>query len=242
MTEPHDPKPAASPGLWDQGPVEQPADLPVEVDGADVVELVPEVEAEEIVEILEVEDPLLSVLEETPPSDAEAVVPLESILAVPPAARPLAPPLPPPPPTTEDVQPGIGAAGEPEPVGPPSSFIAGEHRVVLHTVDGQVLRGTLADSDLRDPELRLRQPDGSGTRVPSESVKAVFFMLPSGERPPLARGVRVRVDFGEGRQVSGLSPDYAPDAHGFFVLPTDARTQTARVWVYRGAARQVTSG
>ncbi len=121
-----------------------------------------------------------------------------------------------------------------------SAFVPGEHRVVLHLMEGQVLRGTLADADLGDPELGLLQPDGSVSRIPAEQLKAVFFMLPLGERPAPASGTRVRVTFGDGRELSGLSPDYAPDAQGFFVLPLDARTHTARVWVYRAAVRQVT--
>jgi hypothetical protein len=52
----------------------------------------------------------------------------------------------------------------------------------------------------------------------------------------------VRVTFADGRQISGLSPDYSPDSLGFFVLPLDTRTNTARVWVYRGSARQITIG
>jgi len=120
--------------------------------------------------------------------------------------------------------------------------VSGEHRVVLHTVEGQVLRGSLANADLRDPELPLLQPNGAVARIPAEHVKAVFFMLPSGERPPAAAGTRVRIVFADGRQVSGLSPDYSADSPGFFVLPLDSRTNTARVWVYRANVGQITIG
>ena len=113
---------------------------------------------------------------------------------------------------------------------------------MLHTVEGQVLRGSLANADLGDPELPLLQPNGAVARIPAEHVKAIFFMLPSGERPAAAAGTRLRIVFGDGRQVSGLSPDYSPDSSGFFVLPLDSRTHTARVWVYRANVRQITIG
>jgi hypothetical protein len=54
---------------------------------------------------------------------------------------------------------------EPEPLpGPeaaPQVWIEGTHRVVLHTVDGQVKRGLLVDAALDAPELALR-PQGPG--------------------------------------------------------------------------------
>ena len=130
----------------------------------------------------------------------------------------------------------------PDPFAPSPSFVSGDHRIVLHTVEGQVLRGSLANADLADLELPLIQPNGAVARIPAEQVKAIFFMLPAGEHPPAAAGTRVRVTFGDGRQISGLSPDYSPDSVGFFVLPLDGRTNTARVWVYRAAVRQIAIG
>jgi hypothetical protein len=109
-------------------------------------------------------------------------------------------------------------------------------------LDGQVLRGSIANADLGDPELPLLQPNGAVARVPASQVTAIFFMLPTGERPLPGAGTRVRVRFADGRQISGLSPDYAPDSTGFFVLPVDTRTNTNRVWVYRAAAREISAG
>jgi hypothetical protein len=138
-------------------------------------------------------------------------------------ARP-APPRPPPPPP------------------PPAErrILAGVHRVVVHTVEGQVKRGSLSDPDLAAGELHLApQPSGTPEPLPAERVRAIFFMLGAGEKPPPPDGVKVRVTFKDGRQVAGFSPDYDPSASGFFMIPADTRTNTARIWVYRGAVRQV---
>jgi hypothetical protein len=138
-------------------------------------------------------------------------------------------------------------APEPVPTAAPApdaapAFVSGEHRVVLHTVEGQVLRGSLADVDLVGAEVPLLQPGGELLHIPASRTKAVFFMLGPGESAPAARGTKVRVTFSDGRQVAGMSPDYAPGAPGFFLVPLDSRTNTGRIWIYRDATRQVSVG
>jgi len=122
----------------------------------------------------------------------------------------------------------------------PTSHVSGTHRVVIHTADGQVKRGTVSDLALDAGEVLLTcQAGGAAESVPVEHVKAIFFMLPAGEPPPQPEGKKVRVTFRDGRQVAGYSVDYAPERIGFFMVPADARTHTARIWVYRTAVRQV---
>ncbi len=131
-------------------------------------------------------------------------------------------------------------AAPPGPKPPPRRIVTGLHRVVVHTVEGQVKRGSLADPDLESRELLLSpQPSGAAEALPADRVRAIFFMLGAGEKPPPPEGMKVRVTFKDGRQVAGFSPDYDPDASGFFMIPADTRTNTARIWVYRSAVRQV---
>ena len=244
---------------WEDGPVDLPVDLPPSIPPPDpafaavVVEVVEE--AEEVIPEVSAED-----VEEVGPADVGPValaavswvdedepggevVSLDALLATPPPANAasLAPPLPPPLPTPPPAA-SPSRAAAPDPFAPSPSFVSGEHRIVLHTVEGQVLRGSIANADLSDLELPLIQPSGAVARIPAEQVKAIFFMLSAGERPPAAAGTRVRITFGDGRKISGLSPDYSPDSVGFFVLPLDGRTNTARVWVYRAAVRQIAIG
>jgi hypothetical protein len=131
------------------------------------------------------------------------------------------------------------ATGEPT-HGP--GFVSGEHRVVVHTIEGQVVRGILADADLEAREIPVVQPTGEVVRLPAAHLKAIFFMLAPGQSSPPAEGTRVRVVFGDGRQVAGLSPDFSPAAVGFFVVPVDVRSNTGRIWVFREAVRQVSVG
>jgi hypothetical protein len=159
-------------------------------------------------------------------------VPLES-LTIDEAPLEVAAPAPVPPPAPAPVAAPAAAAQ-------PQRIVTGLHRVVVHTVEGQVKRGSLADPDLEASELLLSpQPSGATEALPAERVRAIFFMLGAGEKPPAPEGMKVRVTFKDGRQVAGFSPDYDPRANGFFMIPADTRTNTARIWVYRSAVRQV---
>jgi len=121
-----------------------------------------------------------------------------------------------------------------------SRVLPGLHRVVLHTAEGQVMRGLLQDPDLLSASLPFSaQLAAAPERLPAERVRAIFFMLSPGEPAPEPSGVKVRVTFRDGRQVAGFSPDYDPGASGFFMIPADTRTNTARIWVYRASVRQV---
>ncbi len=101
-------------------------------------------------------------------------------------------------------------------------------------------RGVLDDADLAGANLPLAaQPGAEPELVPTEKVKAIFFMLGAGEKAPTPEGKRVRVTFRDGRQVAGFSPDYDESGVGFFMIPADTRTNTGRIWVYRTAVRQV---
>ncbi|MCM2334620.1 MAG: chemotaxis protein CheA, partial [Anaeromyxobacteraceae bacterium] len=129
---------------------------------------------------------------------------------------------------------------EPLPPPAPSVAIEGTHRVVLHTVDGQVKRGLLVDALLDAPALPLQaQGAGAAEEIPTEGIKAIFFMLAPGEKAPAPEGRKVRVTFRDGRQVAGFSPDYHEGLVGFFMIPADTRTNTGRIWVYQSAVKSV---
>jgi hypothetical protein len=118
--------------------------------------------------------------------------------------------------------------------------VGGAQRAVVHLLDGRVLRGTLTDADLEAPELELDTGSpGAVEQVATAAIKAIFFMLAPGEQPPVAEGKRVRVTFRDGRQVAGFSSGYREELAGFFMVPADTRTNTARIWVYQAAVKQV---
>lgn len=120
------------------------------------------------------------------------------------------------------------------------TFVAGEHRVLVQTVEGRVLRGTLTDVDLDAAALPLVSSPGAAPEpIAPSRVKAIFFMLLPGGRPPTPEGHKVRVTFRDGKQMAGFSADDDPGASGFFIVPAESRTGTGRIWVYRRAVQRV---
>jgi hypothetical protein len=199
---------------------------------------------------LELEPPPAEVvLEAIPPEIAAAY---DEAVAPPAAAEPPPepPPAPEPEPAWEPPAPPAFDQADPEPIIEPYEEppvapvrVEGSHRVVVHTIDGQVKRGLLTDASLDAADLALDTQGPAGLDVVATAgIKAIFFMLASGERAPAPEGTKVRVTFRDGRQVAGFSPDYQEGSFGFFMIPADTRTNTGRIWVYQAAVRTVVAG
>jgi len=147
-------------------------------------------------------------------------------------------PEPPPPPPVTDVATGAEVFGGAY-LNP--TFVEGEHRVVLHTLEGQVRRGTVKDLDLLDPVIRLAQPGRPPEAIAAERVKAIFFMQDPGTPAPASTGRRIRVGFSDGRQIVGFSEDVDGAEVGFFLVPADTRTHTARIYVFRAGVQSISA-
>ena len=107
----------------------------------------------------------------------------------------------------------------------------------------QVKRGAIRDVDLLQDTIPLEQQTGfSPERISIQRVKAIFFMLATGSRPPQPEGQKIRVTFTDGRQVAGFSNDYQDSGEGFFVIPADTRTNTSRIFIYRASVQAVAEG
>jgi len=143
---------------------------------------------------------------------------------------------PPPPPPSTDVATGAEVFGSTY-LSP--TFVDGEHRVVLHTLEGQVRRGMVKDLDLLDPVIRLAQPGRAPEAISAERVKAIFFMQEPGTPALPSVGRRIRVGFADGRQIVGFSEDVDSGEQGFFLIPADTRTHTARIYVFRAGVQSI---
>jgi hypothetical protein len=161
-----------------------------------------------------------------------------------PGAPPFSSPSPPPPPPSPATVEPQGAGGElvfgSSFLSP--TFVEGEHRVVLHTLEGQVKRGTVCDVDLLDAVIRLNQPGQPQDRIAAERLKAIFFMQAPGQSPLPQTGRKVRVHFRDGRQILGFSEDVEGSETGFFLIPADTRTHTTRIYVFRAGVQSISDG
>ncbi len=133
----------------------------------------------------------------------------------------------------------VQAPPQPQPQAQASVAVPGEHRVILHTVEGQVKRGSIKDAKLGEAQLPLQLANGGAETLPRERVKALFFMLAPGARAPSTEGNKVRVTFKDGRQVAGFSKDHQAATAGFFVVPADNRTNTERIFIFRHAVQAI---
>jgi len=124
-----------------------------------------------------------------------------------------------------------------------NSYVVGEHRVILHTSEGHVKRGIVRDVDLLSAEIPLHtQPGQPPEAVSRDRLKAIFFMLTAGEPQPAPEGSKIRITFSDGRQVAGYASGHRSGAGGFFMVPADNRTNTARIFVYRPSVQAVFEG
>ncbi len=121
--------------------------------------------------------------------------------------------------------------------------VCGEHRVVVHFVNGQVKRGKLRDAKLDNETIFLELlPVQLIEQCPTQKLKAIFFLLPSGEKFSPVSGPKIRVTFSDERQITGCAPDYLSKNNGFFLYPADPRTNVAYIFIYRSAVKNITQG
>ncbi|MFY0580532.1 DUF6982 domain-containing protein [Cystobacter fuscus] len=174
---------------------------------------------------------------------AQTTPPVFAIPTAPAAPAALVPGAPPPRASRQAMATVTTPPEAPAAVAPFNAFIAGEHRVIIHTVEGQVKRGAIRDVDLLDAAIPLEQQAGFAPEsIAIQRVKAIFFMLATGSRPPQPEGQKIRVTFNDGRRVAGFSNDYQGTGQGFFVIPADTRTNTSRIFIYRSSVQTVAEG
>ena len=77
------------------------------------------------------------------------------------------------------------------------------------------------------------QPGADPDAIPADRIKAIFFMQGRATPPLPQNGQRIRVSFSDGRQIVGFSEDVEVGENGFFLVPADLRTHTARIYVFR---------
>jgi hypothetical protein len=128
-----------------------------------------------------------------------------------------------PPVALEEQRPGAGR-----------TLVEGPHRVILHTHEGQVKRGVIRDADVLANTIAIEH-SGQSEEVPTERIKAIFFIKAPGESEPAAGGQKIRVTLADGRQVLGFSTDFQSESPGFFLVPADVRTNTSRIYLFRSA-------
>ena len=124
--------------------------------------------------------------------------------------------------------------------------------VVARFLDGRVLKGTTNDFAPNKPVFHLHgvcDATARGLAVPIGSLKALFFVKTFDGDPKHVENLEVDKARGQGRRiivtftddevVAGFTTGYAKDKQGFFLVPSDPRSNNARVFVVTAALKKV---
>ena len=126
-----------------------------------------------------------------------------------------------------------------------------EHKVVVHRIDGKILKGITHDFVAGRSVFHLLPAAGGGVpvRVALDEVKGVFFVRdwlgnreydpPPGFGPGPVHGRRVVVTFEDGEVIHGSTPDFDESAPGFTLYPSDPADNNVRIYVNARAVRSI---
>lgn len=125
-------------------------------------------------------------------------------------------------------------------------------KVVVHYLDGRLLKGTTRDFSPNKPEFHVH-PDGDesaeAVKVTLAPLKAIFFVKTfQGSRDrqrdnsfirSSGQGRRILVIFKDGEAIAGFTTGYAPDRPGFFLIPADHGSNNLRIFAVTTAVKKV---
>jgi hypothetical protein len=117
-------------------------------------------------------------------------------------------------------------------------------RVVARYADGRVVKGYAEDFSPHKETFHVHQErEGSGAPVVVErdALKALFFVKTyEGDREHVenldfegtrGQGRKMRVRFHDGEILSGFTLGFSKDRPGFFLIPTDPKSNNERIFV-----------
>jgi hypothetical protein len=124
-----------------------------------------------------------------------------------------------------------------------------QFQVVIHFVDGRLLKGHATDFFPNKGSFHMTQKDtGETSEIKVSELKGVFFVKTfegdpkRTERKDLERvgmGKRIQVRFKDGEKLIGYTSGYSPDRPGFFVFPSDPESNNEKVFVVTAATENV---
>jgi len=133
-------------------------------------------------------------------------------------------------------------------------------KVVLRFMDGSILKGYVENFASSDEVVEIKKLSGEKEVVPVERLKAIFFVKTFEGDPEYnekkafhSSGIRLKrvfVKFKDGESMTGYIEGEVPwqkgffleegKKKGFFLLPTDDKSNNIKVYVVAKAVRDVT--
>lgn len=130
------------------------------------------------------------------------------------------------------------------------------NKIVVHARDGKLLKGTTRDFFPNRPIFHVQPSDGSQpVEVRCKTLKAAFFVRDfEGDAKrqdalgflagptETKQGMKIAVRFKDGELLCGYSLTYSADREGFFMFPSDSRSNNMRIYVVVAATAEVKTG
>ncbi len=122
-------------------------------------------------------------------------------------------------------------------------------KIVARFRDGSLLKGTSVDFSPRAESFHIRSLSGPVTEVEVEQLKAVFFVKnfegdvqhkDEYKDVRIWYGKRIQVHFKDGEIIIGHTLHYDIDHRGFFLAPSDLRSNNDEVFVIVSATEKIT--
>jgi hypothetical protein len=129
-----------------------------------------------------------------------------------------------------------------------------QNKIVVHYLDGRILKGVSADFFPNKTLFHLMPVDSPPSSQPAEvqvsELKAVFFVKDFAGNPEYndrkefdpskpVSGRKIRVEFKDGEVIVGTTQGYQPGRPGFFVVPADPQSNNERCFVVSSATTDV---
>ena len=124
-----------------------------------------------------------------------------------------------------------------------------QNRIVLHYLDGKILKGSTRDFSPDKPWFHFADKETDETlKVDFTLLKGVFFVkdfegVPQyRERYDIGRmgyGKKVKVSFKDGETMVGYTSGVSPGRTGFFLFPSDPHSNTQRVFALMNATQEI---
>ena len=122
--------------------------------------------------------------------------------------------------------------------------------VAVRYQDGRVVKGFTADFHPQRPLFHLRETNSTPIRnVRVAELKAVFFIRTPGGNPKhherkdyslqTTPEREIWVQFKDGEELAGWSSSFASAGAGFYITPTDPKSNMERAYVVRAAVAKV---
>jgi len=130
------------------------------------------------------------------------------------------------------------------------------NKIVVHARDGKLLKGTTRDFFPNRPLFHVQPASGGDpVEIRCKTLKAAFFVRDfEGDArrqdavgflaspAETKQGMKIAVRFKDGELLCGYSLTYSADREGFFMFPSDSRSNNIRIYVLVAATAEVKTG